>query len=650
MRLLETPVHFILATLLIISRNGNSAVLGPVPVEYRSMADCLTTVSGRYFPAGHTLVFSWNSHAEEKEDLHGAGTWEVVETSLLARLHLSGRWPILASRTTDGRDRRHPLDWGDKHGSYVMAVLFQNNDEERALRHARNQIEELACLPSWNPRARFVIVMTGQDIRNSQRGLIKVILKELSDKQVLNAIVLLRPSKPFSDLHVLTWFPFTPPSGRCGSLKRVITVDAWMSDSREFSLNKDLFSRSVPKNLGSCPVKVSTSHFPPFVIYPDKSDATISSVGGVEIDMLRHISEAMNFSVVLPPRADATDSKLENGTWTGPIGDLLYRRSDLALGAWCFTLEDSLKVDGTNSYFAEEFTWFIPRAEMYPRFLSISRVFAPDVWLLVFVAMLFAGVLFHVAALTQTARESDGYKHFTKCLFNAWSVVLGVGVHEMPRSDVLRGIFCVWLTYALAINTVFQTYVTSYLVDPGHRHQIDSVEEVIESGSEVFVADFLQDFLSDDLLNQLRSWRNCGSAKQCLAAASRSPGVVVLSGKVFAEYDAGERSDAFDYHESSRDFLHSHIVMVLKKGSPFLDQINDVIRRLVEGGFPAKFYKDIVSKTKLKLLPEYSDEYVPMSVPHLQSAFVAMFVGTSLSLVLLACELLLKRTQAREQT
>jgi hypothetical protein len=622
------------------------------------MADCLTAVSERYFSAGRTLVFSWNNHAGETH-LSSAGTWEAVKTSLLASLHLAGRWPILVSCATSNTERHYPLDWGDKHGSYVITVWFQDDDEEGVLRDVRKQIQKLQSLPSWNPRARFAIVMTGQDIQNNQQELIKVMLKELSDRQVLSTIVLLKLSKRFSgsytnhlsDLHVFSWFPFIPPSGYCGALNRIIATDAWMSNNRKFIFNKDLFASSIPKNLGLCPLKVSTFHFPPFVMYPDESDVTLLSMGGVEMEMLRHISEAMNFSVVLPPRADnATDSKIENGSWTGPIGDLLHNRCDIALGAWCYTLKDSLIVDGTNSYFTEEFTWFIPRAEMYPRFLSMSRVFASNVWLLIFVVMLLAAVLFYRVAVSQTAGESNTYKHFTMCLFNAWSVVLGVGVHEMPRSDLLRGIFCLWLMYSLAINTVFQTYVTTYLVDPGHRYQIDSAEDVIESGSEVYVCDFLQDLLSDDLLNQLKSWRNCGNANQCLMAASRSRGVVMISGKVFVEYKAEEQSDAFMYHESSRDLFHFHIVMVLKKGSPFLDRINIVIRRLVEGGFPVKFYKDIILKKDLKSLPEYTSEYVSMSVPHLQSAFVAMFIGMSLSALLFAGELLMNWVQRSEQT
>jgi hypothetical protein len=612
-------------------------------MEDHSMADCLASIGERYFPAGRTLVFSWNKCAGRRQD----GTTTNEEAGLLDRLRLAARWPTFASCACD-MDRNYPFGQGDKHDSYVLTVSFQLSDENGVLWQLKKQMQALRPLSAWNPRARFVIIMMGQDIEDHQQGMIKALLKELSDMQVINVIVLVRLSEHssnrytngLSDIHIFTWFPFTQPSGYCGVLNRIVVTDAWMSDSHRFLLDRDLFENKVPENLGLCPLRVSASHFPPFVTFPDESNATLPSMRGVDMDMLRHMSQAMNVSIVLPPRSDnGTDSKVENGIWIGPLGDLLYNRSDVALGGWCFTLEDSFLVDDTNNYFTEEFTFFIPRAEMYPRFLSMSRVFTSSVWLLIFVVMLLYAVLLHRVTLSQSARESDSYRHVANCLLGVWSVILGVGVHEMPRSNPLRGVFFLWLLFCLAINTVFQTYVTSYLVDPGYMYQIDSVEEVIESGLEIYVIDFLHDFLSDDLLSQLNSWRKCGSANQCVMTVSRSSGIIMLSGRVFVEYQTGQQNGVFMYHESSSDLFHFHVVMVIKKGSPLLDRMNIIIRRLVEGGFPTKFFKDIIQEKNMKSSLE-RDQYISMSVYHLQSAFVAMFMGMSLSVLLFFGEMI----------
>ena len=642
--------------LITVSKAANFTVLdktiGPEAMTDQSITDCLIAISERYFSIGRTLVFSWNKPATLTHP-RNFDTWGDVEAEMLSRFHLTYRWPIVVSYTS-GEERHRPLEWRDKHSSYVLSVRFQG-EEDRVMRDVKEQTQKLQSLSAWNPRARFVILLN--DIGNNQQQMTKAILKHLSDIQVLNAIILLKQSKNspkrhsthLLDLHILTWYPFSPPSGYCGEMNRANIIDTWISKKQQFFLNRDLFENKIPPNLGLCPLKISTGHFPPFVIFPDKNTTTLSDMGGVDMAMLQLISESANVSIVLPPTADyATDSKQVDGKWTGPIGDILYNKSDLALGGWCFTLEDSLVVEGTDSYFTEAFKFFIPRAGTYPRYLSMTRVFAPDVWLMIFVLMFLAAIMFRLAAVGQTTVECDAYKVISNCLINAWSVVLGVGVHKMPLSQPLRGLFFLWLTYSLAINTVFQTYVTTYIVDPGHRYQIDSVDEVIESGLEVYVNDFLHE-LSDDLLKRQKSWRKCGGAFQCLTTASESPGVVLLTGKTLVEYKSEELNCAFKYHESSSDLLHFHIVMVLKKGSPYLERINTVIRRLVAGGFPGQFFKDITRKNRSINLSGHG-QYVPMTLNQLQSAFVVMLVGLSLSLLLFFGELMLKLTRRNNRT
>jgi len=646
-------------TLLTVSKAADFTVpnktIGPETMTDQSITDCLAAISERYFTIGSTLVISWNKPAT-LTNTRNFETSENVETELLIRLHLAYRWPIVVSYTSGG-ERHRPIEWRDKHSSYVLIVRFQD-DEDRVIGDVREQTQKLQSLSAWNPRARFVVVLTGRSIGNSQKELTKAILKHLSDIQVLNAIILLKQSKNFpkrhsthlSDLHILTWFPFTPPSGYCGAMNRTNTIDIWISDKQQFFHNKDLFENKIPPNLGLCPLKISTYHFPPFVIFPDKNTTTLAHMSGVDMAMLQHISELANVSILLLPRPDIiADSKQVDGKWTGPIGDILYNKSDLALGAWCFTLNDSFVVEGTDSYFTEEFTFFIPRAGMYSRYLSMTRVFASDVWLLIFVLMFLAAVTFRLVAVGQKTVECDTYKDTSNSLLSAWSMVLGVGVHKKPLSQPLRGLFFLWLTYSLAINTVFQAYVTTYIVDPGHRYQIDSEDEIMESGLEVYVIDFLYELLGDDLQKRSKSWRKCGNAYDCLTTASASPGVVMLAGKVFAEYKSKELNCAFNYHESSSDLLNFHTVMVLKKGSPYLERINSVIRRLVEGGYPGKFFKDLTKEKSLRCLSGL-EQYVPMSLDQLQSAFVVMLVGLSISLLLFFGELMVKLTRRNNRT
>jgi hypothetical protein len=57
-------------------------------------------------------------------------------------------------------------------------------------------------------------------------------------------------------------------------------------------------------------------------------------------------------------------------------------------------------------------------------------------------------------------------------------------VTEQPISDKLRLGYLLFVWYSCAVSTVFQTFFTSVLVDPGMKKQISSIDELLSSGLE----------------------------------------------------------------------------------------------------------------------------------------------------------------------
>ena len=53
----------------------------------------------------------------------------------------------------------------------------------------------------------------------------------------------------------------------------------------------------------------------------------------------------------------------------------------------------------------------------------------------------------------------------------------------MPRTLRFR-LFFVSVLYCFAINTVFKTFLTSFLVDPGYENQLTSLDKILDSGIE----------------------------------------------------------------------------------------------------------------------------------------------------------------------
>jgi hypothetical protein len=54
----------------------------------------------------------------------------------------------------------------------------------------------------------------------------------------------------------------------------------------------------------------------------------------------------------------------------------------------------------------------------------------------------------------------------------------------MPRSLRLMFLFVVFFWYCSAISIVFQTFLTSFLVDQGYENHLTSLDEILDSGIE----------------------------------------------------------------------------------------------------------------------------------------------------------------------
>ena len=63
-----------------------------------------------------------------------------------------------------------------------------------------------------------------------------------------------------------------------------------------------------------------------------------------------------------------------------------------------------------------------------------------------------------------------------------WAVSLGVTVTTMPRTPSLRSLFLAWVCFSVAFSTVFQDFLTTFLIDSGYKRPIRNLDELFASG------------------------------------------------------------------------------------------------------------------------------------------------------------------------
>ncbi|PSN41274.1 hypothetical protein C0J52_14332 [Blattella germanica] len=163
---------------------------------------------------------------------------------------------------------------------------------------------------------------------------------------------------------------------------------------------------------------------------------------------------------------------------------------------------------------------------------------------------------------------------------------------KLPRTTKLRCVILSWIMFALAINTVYQTFVTSFMVDPGRLHQINSYDELINSKYNLILTTE-QDVHRKYENNLPQNLKLVSNAKDVLLFALANPETAI--------------------------FLNEEILIV-----------TELLGRLDESGISMKIVNDIIDPIGLQRWAlskvNLEEEYVTMSLLHLQSAFIFLFL------------------------
>jgi hypothetical protein len=536
----------------------------------------------------------------------------------------------------------------------------------------KGNTQSITFLPYWNSRARFIVAVTTDDCGQNAKDIALNIVEELWKWKILNAIVVTPTSKPLRSqeisliqedhndvpvLDLLTFSPFKPSINRCTKLQSVFLIEQW-SRSSHFLHNRHLFPSKVPHNLKGCPIVVSTIVYEPFVLDPDiitndKNSTILRYKHGFEIELLHLISTAINVSLVFLPPPDNGEmwgESFPNGTWTGIRGDVVRGRSDVALCAIILVNENNVVMDPTIVYMRGGFVWVVPYPKTFPRWLSVFRVFTFSAWLNIAATILFASIITWLLSRTPI-NNIDARQTISANMCDAWAVILGISVPQMPRCLHIRIFFIFWVIYSLAVNTVFQTFLTSFLIDPGLLPPIMNLDELLDSGIEYGYLPLMDRFFNSDnekYREIVHNHKICSNTTACLER-------VAVKGD-FAQFISRQVTDYSSYYKFQDvngvpliypfkdDFVQYNIVMYLTKGSPFLDRFNDIIIHAMQAGLLDKWYDDEIYSVKLSA-PKLSgsgtdDGYSVLSTTHIQGALFLYGIGNVLGLLVFVLEIL----------
>lgn len=216
----------------------------------------------------------------------------------------------------------------------------------------------------------------------------------------------------------------------------------------------------------------------------------------------------------------------------------------------------------------------------------------------------------------------------------------------------LRSFFIMWVVYSLAVSTVFQTYVSSFLVDPGLEKQISTVDDILHSGfrygmPRTFVS-FLNFIPNPQKSAMMNHTERCAKVANCAKRVAEEGNFVTILASITVEYlntyqTLDKTGAGLLYMLKDTRLWMNFQVFILPRGSGLLKPFNKLITAAKESGLVAYFWKDLLRTSALKSgsirIHSPLDDYRVFTLTYLQSAFFLLFVGYVCAFCLLVAEL-----------
>ena len=124
----------------------------------------------------------------------------------------------------------------------------------------------------------------------------------------------------------------------------------------------------------------------------------------------------------------------------------------------------------TRSYLTVRNVWYTPCAVKYQMWSCFFNIFSVNMRICFALSLVLAVIT--VSCISNYAHkshlhQSKSYSNIFSVTSNIIAVSLSVSVNTQPRSAPLRLFFLCSVCYSVAISTVFQAYLTTFLIEPG---------------------------------------------------------------------------------------------------------------------------------------------------------------------------------------
>lgn len=540
------------------------------------------------------------------------------------------------------------------HQSSDAFILFLDNFEQ-----IETLLYKIKLLPLWNPRGRFMLVVS-QPLLINREFIIENIFKLLWSEKILETIIVFRftisrqcnedtnnCSSLTSNIQAATYNPFKRFNG--------INYITDISNIRPKTTNLKVIFPSL-SDLHGYPLRVSI--FPALlsavpILGPSGQVASFEGSDGRTVAAL---TQYMNATVVLVPQRDRTlfGIKAKNGTITGASGDVAYGRADIASNSQYMKI-GWVELEYTYPHDTNNLGILVWKSKRVPQFKNLFLPFPTRVWTVLICTMILTTICWYyirkygnISVKKRTIKVS-----INEAFFDIFRSFISGTLTTVPTSILGRVFIITWILLGIIITNAFQGSLTSYIAVPKYLPEINTLKQLDKSGLGIFVSPVIESYLTLDendkimanLWRKFKPKRNHSLTANCLHLME---GMAELLNDYSARYYLRSKQYVTEgyplLHRVKQNVLSIYSVYGIPRHSPLLSRFNVIIGRIVKAGLQMKWNSDSLHQALLNgsifaVSSFQTADPAPLSLMHLQTAFYLLISGLFCSTVVFILQL-----------
>ncbi|XP_073981687.1 glutamate receptor ionotropic, delta-1-like isoform X2 [Rhodnius prolixus] len=400
-------------------------------------------------------------------------------------------------------------------------------------------------------------------------------------------------------------------------------------------------------NLHGKTIRVATLEYPLYTI--------LEPLEGMEFKLLKEFCKFYNCSLGTVVDDYMWGEIWENKSGNGILGNVYMDKADFGTGAVYSWYNDYKFLDFSYPYLQSKVTVLVPKPKQLPEWRIPFNAFSPSMWAVQMMSIAFTAILIYFLN-KNTKILTSGFWEERLGEFSTWSGVImrsvGMALLQPPAGRLSSGsplqrFFTLSEVLFLLFTTIYCGALSSILTVPEYYPPIDHPKDLYEAGipwaadheawtyslkgtSVSYLKGLVKTFEAHDTetLIELAKKGGYGFAIEIMAG-----GHVTHTAHLSGEMILG-------LHVMKHELYRTPSVTVLRKGSPYTQQLTDFIHRCLDGGL-LLLWEDISLKflssrlqTALELSESSNHELnqpIKLKLNHVQGAFIILAIGSTIS-------------------